>query len=89
MSKVKEMIVEAILPAIKAVGKIEMKSVLSDIKQHNRAGIYQNTLKELYVNFSLLKEVASKTNNRIDDGIVELILEAVRESAENDGVILS
>ena len=88
MSKVKEMIVEAVLPAIKAVGKVEMKSVLSGVKQHNRTEIYQNTLKGLHANFSLLKDVASKTNTRIDDGIVELILEAVIESAEIDGIVL-
>ena len=89
MSKVKEMIVEAVLPAIKAVGKVEMKIVLSGVKQHNRTEIYQNTLKGLYANFSLLKEVASKTNTRIDDGIIELILESVNESAEIDGIVLS
>jgi len=43
----------------------------------------------LYANFSLLKEVASKTNTRIDDGIIELILESVNESAEIDGIVLS
>jgi hypothetical protein len=88
MSKVKEMIVEAVLPAIKAVGKVEMKSVLSVVKQHNRTEVYQSTLKGLHANFSLLKDVASKTNTRIDDGIIELILEAVKESAEIEGIAL-
>jgi hypothetical protein len=88
MSKVREMLVEAVLPAIKAVGKVEMRSVLSGVKQHNRTEIYQNTLKGLYANFSLLKDVASKTNTRIDDGIVDLVLEAVKESAEVDGIVL-
>ena len=37
----------------------------------------------------MVKEVASKTNTRIDDGIIELILESVNESAEIDGIILS
>lgn len=89
MSKVKEMMVEAVLPAIKAVGKIEMKTVLSSIKEHNKTEIYQNTLKGLYANFSLLKEAASKTNTKVDDGIIDLVLEAVGESAELDGIILS
>ena len=88
MSKVKEMIVEAVLPAIKAVGKVEMKIVLSGVKQHNRTEVYQSTLKGLHANFSLLKDVVSKTNTRIDDGIVDLILEAVMESAEIDGIVL-
>ena len=89
MSKVKEMIVKAVLPAIKTVGKIEMKSVLWGIKQHCRKEIYQDILKGIYADFSLLKEVAFKTHTRIDDGIVELILEAVEESAEIDGIVLS
>lgn len=89
MSKVKEMIVTALLPAIKAVGKVEMKSVLWGIKQHNKREVYQDTLKGLYADFSLLKEVAFKTNTQIDDGIIDLILEAVRESAELDEIILN
>ena len=68
------MIVEAVLPAIKAVGKVETKSVLSGVKQHNRIEIYQTTLRGLHSNFSF--------NTRIGDGIVELIPEAVMESAE-------
>ena len=40
MSKVKEMKVEAVLLAIKAVGKVEMKIVLSGVKQYNRTEIY-------------------------------------------------
>ena len=83
------MIVNAVLPAIKIVGKIEMKSVLSGVKQHNRTEIYQNTLKGLYASFSLLKEVASKTNTRVDDGIIDLVLEAVKESAELDEIVLN
>jgi len=88
MSKVKEMIVKAFLPAIKTVGKIEMKSVLWGIKQHNRKEIYQDILKGIYADFSLLKEVAFRTNTQIDDGIIDLILEAVRESAELDDIVL-
>jgi len=89
MSKVKEMMVEAVLPAIKAVGKVEMKTVLAGIKEHNKNEIYQNTLKGLYANFSLLKEAASNTNTKVDDGIIDLVLEAVNESAETDGIVLS
>jgi hypothetical protein len=88
MSKIKEVIVEAVLPAIKAVGKIQMKDVLSGIRQHNTPEIYRNTLQGLYSNFSLLNEAASKSKTRIDDGIVNLVLEAVKESAEADGIIL-
>ena len=51
MPKIKEVIVAAVLPAIKAVGKIEMESVLSGIKEHNTSEIYKNTLKGLHSDF--------------------------------------
>ena len=88
MSKIKEIIVEAVLPAIKAVGKNQMENVLLGIKQHNSAEIYQNTLRGMYTNFSLLKEAVSVTNTKIDDSIIDLILEAVIENADEDGIIL-
>lgn len=89
MSKIKEIIVEAMLPAIKAVGKAEMEAVLSGIKQHNTTEIYRTTLQGLHSNFSLLKQAAYKTKTKIDDGIIDLVLEAVKESADSGGIVLS
>ncbi|MEO5562371.1 MAG: hypothetical protein ABIR18_03025 [Chitinophagaceae bacterium] len=89
MSKVKEIIVAAVLPAIKAVGKIEMEQVLSNIKKNNSEEIYLHTLKGLYADFSLLKEAAIKTKTKIDDGIIDLVLEAVKDSADADEIALS
>jgi hypothetical protein len=89
MPKVKEIIVEAILPAIKAVGKLEMENVLSGFKEHNTPEVYHNTLQGLHSDFSLLKEASLKTRSRIDDGIVDLVLEAVKESADVAGIVLS
>ncbi|HEU5167725.1 MAG TPA: hypothetical protein VFU29_19400 [Chitinophagaceae bacterium] len=89
MSKIKETIVEAILPTIKLVGKIQMTNVLSGIKEHNTPEIYKNTLLGIYANFSLLKEATSRSETKIDDGIVDLVLEAVFEKATADGIVLS
>jgi hypothetical protein len=89
MSRIKEIIVEAMLPAIKAVGKAEMEAVLSGIKEHNTAEIYQTTLQGLHSNFLLLKQAAYKTKTKIDDGIIDLVLEAVKESADSGGIVLS
>lgn len=88
MSKINEIIVASVLPAIKAVGKIEMENVLSGIKEHNTPEIYQNTLQGLHSNFFLLKEAALKTRSGIDDGIIDLVLEAVKDSADADGIVL-
>ena len=89
MSKIKEVLVNAVLPAFKAVGKVEIKEVLWGIKVHNPAEFYQTTLQSLHSNFTLLKSAAVKTKTKIDDVIIDLILEAVEENAETDGIILN
>jgi hypothetical protein len=83
------MIVSAVLPIIKGVGKLEMQNVLLGIKEHNTPDVYLHTLQGLHSNFSLLKEAANKTRSNFDDGIVDLVLEAVKESADSDGIVLS
>jgi hypothetical protein len=88
MSKIKEIIVASVLPAFKAVGKVEMESVLSGIKVHNTAEIYQNTLQGLHSNFSLLKEAALKPK----PGLMTVLSNwnwAVKDIADADGIILS
>ena len=89
MSKIKEIIASTVFPIVKAVGKVEMKEVLSGIKEHNTPEIYHNTLQGVYSSFSLLKEAAVKTKTKIDDGIIDLVLEAVEENADADGIVLS
>ncbi|HLP39472.1 hypothetical protein [Lacibacter sp.] len=88
MAEIKEILATAMIPVIKRVGKLEMKEVLSTIKEHNTAEVYRNTLQGLYSNFSLLKFVTIKTKSRFDDGIVDLVLEAVKENADADGIVL-
>jgi hypothetical protein len=89
MPKIHEMISSAFLPIIKGVGKLEMQHVILCIKEHNPPEIYKNVLQGLHSNFSLLKEAAIKTSSNLDDGIVDLVLEAVKENAERNGIILS
>lgn len=89
MASVKEIIVATVIPMVKAVGKLEMIDVLSQIKAHNTPKLYHNTLQGLYSNFSLLKEVSEKTKTKIDDGIIDLVLEAVTETAALEGIVLS
>lgn len=88
MSKIKETIAEAIMPLIKTAGKLEMENVLSGIKEHNSDEIYKNVLQGIHSNFLLLKEAALKTRTKIDDGIIDLVLEAVSEKAESDKITL-
>jgi hypothetical protein len=43
----------------------------------------------LHADFTLLKDAAIKSRSRVDDGIVDLVLEAVSDSAVADGIVLS
>lgn len=83
-----EILVTLILPAIKAVGKVQLKEVLSKIQEYNSPAVYANTLKSINSSFGLLKEVALKSKTKVDDGIIDTILEAVQEAAAEDGIIL-
>jgi len=65
-----------------------MENVLAGIKEHNSGEIYLHTLQGLHSNFSLLREVAIKSRSKIDDGIIDLVLEAVEESAGVEGITL-
>ena len=68
---------------------IEMKMILSTVKEHNSPVIYENVLKGIHVNFGILKEIAVNTKTKFDDGIIDLVLEAVSESAETSAIDIS
>lgn len=87
--KIQEILAAAVLPAFKAVGKAEMENVLSTIKKNNSEETYKNALVGLHANFNLLKEITVKTKTKIDDGIVDIVLESVKETAEADGILLA
>ena len=88
MANIKEILVAAIFPAVKAIGKMELGEVLQKVETNNNRQVYVNALKSIHSNFTLLKEVAVKTKTKIDDGIIDIILETVEEAAEDDGVTL-
>ena len=89
MSKFKDVVVEALMPIIVKAGKTEIKTVLSNIKEHNNPEIFKDLLQSLFSNFSLLRQVTLESTTAIDDGIVELVLAAVKESAETENIILT
>jgi len=89
MAEIQEILVRAVLPIVKAVGKVEMEHVLWGVKENNSMETYGYTLQGLHSDFSLLKEIALKSKTSIDDGIIDLVLEAVKETAEADGITLA
>lgn len=88
MSKIKETIIEALMPVIKKAGEIELDNVLSSVKEHNSEELYRNTLKSIHSSFLLLKDAAVKTKTKIDDGIIDLVLETVEEKATLEQILL-
>jgi hypothetical protein len=67
----------------------DKKRRLISIKEHNTAETYRTTLRGLHSSFSLLKQAAHKTKTEIDDGIIDLVFEAVIERADSGGIVLS
>lgn len=84
----KEIIVASVMPVVKIIGKSELEKVLQNIQDHNTPEVYANTLKSIHSSFLLLKEVAIRSKTKIDDGVIDLVLEAVEESAEDDNITL-
>jgi len=83
-----ELLVNMVSPMLKAAGKFYLKGVIQNIQDHNTKEVYMNTLKSINSSFSLLDEVAKKSKTKVDDDLIEAVLEAVRESAAEDGVTL-
>ena len=84
----KEILVNTFLPAIKVVGKAELSEILSKIKEHNTEEVYTSTLKSIHSSFTLLKKVAVKTKSKIDDGLIDMVLETIEEAAADDEIPL-
>ena len=88
MSKFKEVVAEALIPIVKKAGTGELKVALAGIKEHNTIEVYNDILNSLYCNFTLLKQAALNTKTNIDDVIIDLVLDAVKEKAQEEKIIL-
>jgi hypothetical protein len=88
MSNIKEILAAAFLPVIKQVGESEIEAALQGIKEHNPPATYNNAIQAGYSFFSLIQEAAAKSKTKIDDTIVAVFLEAIRNNAETNGIEL-
>lgn len=89
MAKERTMLMDVLLPAVKSVGKTEIKMALSGIKERHTEELYRNTLQELYSNFTTLKVASRSTKTSINNGLIDLVMEVLRESAGEEGIHLS
>lgn len=84
----KDILVQAALPMLKAVGGAEVDEILARIKENNTPEVYAETLKGGHSFFKLLNEVAVKTKTKIDDGIIDIFQTSIETAAAADGITL-
>lgn len=84
----REILAQIGLSAVTAIGKMQLIELLNKIKDGNPSLDFVNTLKGLHSSFSLLRDLAIKSKSKIDDGIVNMVLDAVAEVAEANDVKL-
>lgn len=84
----KEVLVQAALPIVKAVGQAELSMLLDKFKENNSPQLYAALLRGLYGDLQLLDEVAIKTKTKIDDGLIDVFMAAISFNANRDSIEL-
>lgn len=87
-SKIEEIAVSFVLGAVKSVGQAEIGDLLDKFKELNPPEDYENLLKGLHGNFSLLAKLAIKTKTKVDDGLIDFVLQAIEDAAEENNIQL-
>ena len=81
-------VVTIFLGAFKEAGKASVSELLANIKEHNDADTYEQTLKAGSSFFTLLSKVAAKSKTKIDDGVIEIFLSPIQDAADADDITL-
>lgn len=84
----KEILVATLMPAIQAVGEAELTELLGKLKASNPE-VYPGFIKSMYGNFKLLEQLAAKTSSKIDDGLVEMVLDVLTQLSTTDNIQLT
>lgn len=82
------MSVSFLLGAVKEVGKYEVVELLQQFRMQNPPEDYEKLLKSIHSSFSLLAKLAAKTKTRVDDGLIDFIVKATEQAAEEDNISL-
>jgi len=85
MSAISDFIVSVMLPTIEAVGKDKLVDLLQKLHDSDSEK-YSATVIAGHAFIKPLIEFVGKTENKIDDGIVASINQAISESAAKNGV---
>ena len=73
---------------VKAAEKLELDMTLNSIKEYNGEEYYKQTLQGIFNDFGVLLRATERTNSTVDNGIINLVLQVVKEKAASDGVFL-
>lgn len=81
-----ELIVAAVLPAVNAVAAQKIGEALDKVKDNNTPEVYEQGIRGLHAGLSLLATVTDKTKTKIDDKLVDGLLETVQTHGEENGI---
>lgn len=84
----KEILANLIFPVIKQIGIIELKGILAKIQAEEPPAKFVDILKSLNSTWRVIQTYAVQTKTKIDDGFVDTILQAVTETANENGIQL-
>ncbi len=84
----KEILASIGLAAVTSIGKTQLIEMFTKIKANNNEELFANALKSTASTFSMLAELASKSKTKVDDAIVVMVLDAVREVAADNNIEL-
>ena len=82
-----EVLIGALTPALQSVATVKLNELFDKIHEKDAEG-HAAALKSLYVGASQLARLTDKTKTKVDDAIVDALVEAIKLSAEKYEVVL-
>lgn len=83
-----EILVGAIMPTIKTVEKAQLSDLLEKLKEAETKENVENDVKALHGIFKRLDALAQKTKTKIDDNLIDGVVEALEEFADDNDISL-
>lgn len=81
-------IVSIFLGAFKEAGKLSVIGLLANIKEHNDEQTYLDTLRGGNAFFNQMAKLAAKSKSKVDDSVIEIFHQPIKDAAEADGIEL-
>lgn len=88
MINLKEIFLTPFVAAIEAIGAAGLVEGLDQMKKDESPEDFAQIIKVFYANFSIVLKYAKKTKTKIDDAVVQTILDAVKQVADENNISL-